>query len=116
MDLHDITRVTAGPRPFRIPIGSVERRVARRSFILWFLVRLVAAFLLGLLNGNTWALDPRASLIVMGIVWFLSYLTARANNEDVFLANLGTPPGVLHALFAVPAATMEVVIGFVAWG
>ena len=103
-------------RTSRLSIGPVERRVARRCLIFWFLVRLTVASFLGLLNENAWTPDPLASLIIVGVVFFLCYLTVRANNEDLFLANLGTPVSVVYALCVVPAAAMEIGIGIVAWG
>ena len=83
---------------------------------MWFLLRLVIALFLLLLGENVWVLDPRASMFLVGIVSVLSYLMVKGNNEDLFLANLGTSSGVLHFLCFAPAAAAELMIGILAWG
>jgi hypothetical protein len=78
-------------------------------------VRLLLAFLFGLLGDNPVSINARASMIVVGIVFVLSYITARSYNEDIFLANLGTPHCVLVMLCAGPPAALEIAVGIMPW-
>ena len=83
---------------------------------MWFLLRLAVALLLDLADEDVMVLHPRTSLLLVGIATVLCYLMVKANNEELFLANLGTSLSGVLFLCAAPAATAELVIGILTWG
>jgi hypothetical protein len=96
----------------KVLTGSVERRVALRTLYFWLLIHLVFALFMSLLGQHqVFILEPAASIILVAVVSLLSLLTARGNNEDVFLANLGSSTTTLYFLCSAPAAVLELAVG-----
>lgn len=93
--------------------GSLEIRILRRSVAYWFLMRIVGGVFSVALGGNPWVLAPRASLILITVVFILVFIVVRRNHEDLFLRNMGTSPGLLNTLCFGPALAMELIAGLV---
>ena len=94
--------------------GDVERRIALRTLYFWFLVHLVFALFLLIFGQQPFVLGPAASLILVGIVFVISVLAAKGNNEDIFLANLGSSTSLFYFLCLAPGAVLELVLGIAA--
>lgn len=91
--------------------GPVERAVLRRSITFWILVRGTLGMLLALGGADPLLLDVRAILLLIGVVGTISWLDTTRRNEDLLLANLGTPRWMVHLLGFGPVATLETLLG-----
>ena len=71
------------PSPLVIPDRSFRRAVLKRSVLIWFFVRLLAAWA-GIVRPN-----PVEMVYIAGVVAVAIVIEARKTGEDLFLANLG---------------------------
>lgn len=88
----------------------IEIAVSTRSIGLWLVGRLVVAALLLVLDANPVVLHPKASLAFAGVVGLLSWFETRRRNEDLLLANLGTPRRAVYLLQFGPALGLEFLV------
>ncbi len=82
-------------------IGSI----ARRSFVVWFGLRVMLLIIFRLTIPNV----PAAMMIVVTVTAAVA-LDLRRRQEDLFLANLGVPLSALALAAAVPAILVEAAI------
>lgn len=92
----------------------IEKAVARRAVVLWLLVRGMIGVLLLIFDENPAFLHPRATVVVVAVVGFLSWLDTKSQNEHVLLANLGTERWAIHLLGVGPPFLLEVGVAVVA--
>jgi hypothetical protein len=91
----------------------IEMAVLRRSMGLWLVGRLALAVLLLLSDANPVVLHPKASLVFASVVGLLSWLDTRRRNEDLLLANLGTPRRAVYLFQFGPALGLEFLIAVI---
>jgi hypothetical protein len=94
-----------------VPWGPIEMAVLRRALTLWLMVRLVVTALLLSAGAHPYWLYPKAALIVISSVGYLSWLDTRRRNEHLLLANLGTPRWLIHGLRVAPVLILEIGLG-----
>ncbi|HVG43690.1 MAG TPA: hypothetical protein VM890_03140 [Longimicrobium sp.] len=87
------------------------------SLVTWMFARVAAtagmgaaAASLGLRPGNPLRLDPVATLLVIGVVGVVGWVSARRRNEDLFLLCLGYGRARQTATIVAPAVLLEAAI------
>jgi hypothetical protein len=100
-----------GSGGFSVPWGPVEMAVLRRALTLWLMIRLVVTAFLVPAGAHPFWLHPKAALIVIASVGYLSWLDTRRRNEHLLLANLGTPRWLIHGLGFAPVLILELGFG-----
>jgi hypothetical protein len=90
-----------------------ELAIARRAAVLWLLSRIAASPLLAATGEHPVFVNPRSAMIVVAAVGALSWLDTRRRNEDLLLANLGTPRWVIHLAGLGPPAALEVLVAMI---
>ena len=71
--------------------GDVERRIALRAALLWLGVRTTVTVFTVLAGVTPWGIHTKSAVLTTALVGVLTTIDSRRNNEDIFLANLGTP-------------------------
>jgi hypothetical protein len=106
-----VQQMMSGLSAFRLVWGPVEVAVLRRAMALWLLIRVAVSGLLVANEANPLSVHPRAALIIVATVGFLSWIDTKRRNEDLLLANLGTSRYAVHGLGVGPALVFEILIG-----
>jgi hypothetical protein len=70
--------------------------VLRRSLTVWIMIRVVVTALLVSAGAHPYWLHPKAVLIIIASVGYLSWSDTKRRNEHLLLANLGTPRWFIH--------------------
>ena len=105
------------PGGTRFILPHFTRSILVRSLMTWAFVRVAAtaamggaAASLGLRPGNPLRLNPVATLLVIGVVAGVGWVSARRRNQDLFLLSLGYGRARQLAMVVAPAALLEVAI------